>query len=99
MNHKMKNLKFPTSLLSFMLAGCLLAGCSQTVTPSPNIFQRAQGEKAARPSPSSFLGNDYSLLTPPAAGSDQQVMLRYTANINWSNYNAIIIAPVAFWAV
>jgi hypothetical protein len=99
MNHRKKNMKLPTSLLSFMLAGCLLAGCSQTVTPSPNIFQRAQGEKSARPPPSGFLGNDYSLLTPPAVGSDQQAMLRYTnANINWSNYNAIIIAPVTFWA-
>jgi Protein of unknown function (DUF3313) len=100
MNHKKKNMKLPTSLLSFMLAGWLLAGCSQTVTPSPNIFQRAQGETPARPPPSGFLGNDYSLLTPPAEGSDQQAMLRYTnANTNWSNYNAIIIAPVTFWAV
>jgi Protein of unknown function (DUF3313) len=100
MNHKKKNMKLPTSLLSFMWAGWLLAGCSQTVTPSPNIFQRAQGETPARPPPSGFLGNDYSLLTPPAEGSDQQAMLRYTnANTNWSNYNAIIIAPVTFWAV
>jgi hypothetical protein len=96
----MNHLKLPTSLLLLMLAGWLLAGCSQTITPSPNILQRAQGETPARPPPGGFLGNDYSLLTPPAAGSDQQAMLRYTnANINWSNYNAIMIAPVIFWAV
>ncbi len=100
MNHKKKNMKLPISLLLFMLAGWLLAGCAQTVTPSPNIFQRAQGKTPARPPPSGFLGNDYSLLTPPAKGSEQQAMLRYTnANINWSNYNAIIIVPVTFWAV
>jgi hypothetical protein len=100
MNNKKKSIKLPTIPLSFMLAGWLLAGCSQTVTPSPNIFQRAQGQTPARPPPSGFLGNDYSLLTPPAEGSDQQSMLRYTnANTNWSNYNAIIIAPVTFWAV
>jgi hypothetical protein len=82
-----------------MLAGWLLAGCSQTVTPSPTIFERAQGETPAPPPRSGFLGNNYSLLTPPADGSDQQVMLRYTnANINWSSYNAIIIVPVTFWA-
>jgi hypothetical protein len=100
MNHKKKNMKLPIGLLSFMLVGLLLAGCSQTVTPSPNIFQRTQGQTAAVPPPSGFLGNDYSLLTPLAEGSDQQVMLRYTnAHINWSNYNAIIITPVTFWAV
>ena len=69
------------------------------MAPSLNIFQRAQGEKLAPPPPSGFFGNDYSLLTPPAGGSDQQAMLRYSnANINWSSYNAIIIVPVTFWA-
>jgi hypothetical protein len=100
MNHKKKNMKLLTSLLAFMLAGWLLAGCSQTVTPSPNIFQRARGQTQAQPPPSGFFGNDYSLLAPPAAGSDQQAMLRYTnANIKWGNYDAIIITPVTFWAV
>ena len=100
MNHTKKNIKLATSLLSVMLAGWLLAGCSQTVAPSPNIFQRVQGETPAPPPTSDFFGNDHSLLTPPAKGSDQQEMLRYSnANINWSTYNAIIIAPVSFRAV
>jgi hypothetical protein len=99
MNHK-RNMKLATGLLSVMLAGWLLAGCSQTVAPSPNIFQRAQGEKPAPPPTSRFLGNDYSLLTPPIKGSDQKAMLRYVnPSVNWSSYNAIIIAPVTFWAV
>jgi Protein of unknown function (DUF3313) len=99
MNRKKDNMKQPVSLLSVMLAGLLLAGCSQTVAPSPSIFQRAQGEMPARPPPNSFLGKDYSLLAPPALGSDQQAMLRYrNPNVNWSSYNAIIIAPVTFWA-
>src|SRR6266852_2127144 len=100
MNHTKKNIKLATSLLSVMLAGWLLAGCSQTVAPSPNIFQRVQGETPAPPPTSDFFGNCHSLLTPPAKGSDQQEMLRYSnANINWSTYNAIIIAPVSFQAV
>jgi hypothetical protein len=86
MNRKKKNVKLPTILLSVMLAGSLLAGCAQTVAPSPNIFQRAQGVTPAPPPPSGLLGNDYS-------------MLRYSnANINWGSYNAIMIAPVTFWA-
>jgi len=81
------------------LAGWLLTSCSQTVAPSPNIFQRVHGETPAPPPPSGFLGKDYALLTPPIKGSDQQAMLRYSnANINWSSYNAIIIVPVTFWA-
>ena len=77
----------------------LIAGCAQTAAPAPNIIQRAQGETPAPPPPSGFLGNDYSLLSPPAEGSGQQAMLRYIApTVNWSSYNKIMIAPVTFWA-
>src|SRR5713101_7345370 len=99
MNHKSKNMKLATGLLSVALAGWLLAGCSQTAAPEPNIIQRVQGETPAPPPPSGFLGNDYSLLTPPAEGSDQQAMLRYiNPNVEWSSYSKIMIAPVTFWA-
>ena len=82
-----------------LLAGLLLAGCAQTVAPGPNIIQRAQGETPAPPPPTGFLGNDYSLLTPPTAGSDQNAALRYiNPNANWASYNKIMIAPVTFWA-
>jgi hypothetical protein len=98
MNRIKRNVKLPISLLSAILAGLLLAGCAQTVAPSPSIFQRAQGKTPVPPPPSGFFGNDYALLTPPAEGSGQQAMLQYTdTNINWGSYNAIIIAPVTFW--
>jgi hypothetical protein len=83
--HQVKNVKLLTILPWLILSGCLLAGCAETVAPSPNIFQRAQGKAPAPPPPNGFLGKDYSLLTPPspADGSDQQAMLRYSnANIN-----------------
>src|SRR5258707_6886220 len=97
MNHKSRNLKLASGLLSVILAGWLLSGCAQTVAPSPNIFQRAQGKTPTLTPPSGFLGNDYSLLRPTAEGSGQQAMLQYTdANINRGSYNAIIIAPVTF---
>src|SRR5713101_2530727 len=85
--------------ITFALLAGLMSACSQTAAPEPNIIQRVQGETPAPPPPSGFLGNDYSLLTPPAEGSDQQAMLRYiNPNVEWSSYSKIMIAPVTFWA-
>ncbi len=93
------NMKRAIGLLSVLLAGLLLVGCSQTAAPEPSIIQRATGEKEAAPAATGFLGNDYSLLTPPAEGGDQKAMLRYVnPNANWSSYNKIMIAPVTYWA-
>ena len=93
------NMKSAIGLLSVLLARSFLVGCSQTAAPEPSVIQRATGEKEAAPAPSGFLGNDYSLLTPPAEGGDQKAMLRYVnPNTNWSSYNKIMIAPVTFWA-
>jgi hypothetical protein len=94
-----KSIKLADGLLSVALAGWLLAGCSQTAAPQPNIIQRVQGDTPAPPAPSGFLGSDYSLMTPPAEGTDQKSMLRYVnPSVNWGSYNQIIIAPVTFWA-
>jgi hypothetical protein len=99
MDSKNKGMKVAANLMSLALAGALLAGCSQTAAPAPSIMQRVQGETPAPPPPTGFLGNDYSLMTPPAEGSDQQAMLRYlNPNVNWSSYNKIMVAPVTYWA-
>jgi hypothetical protein len=99
MNHKVKKARAATSVLAAIMAGLLLAGCSQTAAPAPNIVQRMEGETPAPPPPSGFLGNDYSLMKPPSAGSDQKAMLRYVnPNANWSTYTKIMIVPVTFWA-
>jgi hypothetical protein len=91
--------KFAIAITLALLVGLGLSACSQTAAPEPSIIQRAQGETPAPPPPSGFLGSDYSLLTPPAEGSDQKAMLRYVnPSANWSSYNAIMIAPVTFWA-
>lgn len=91
--------KLASGLVSAMLAGLLVAGCSQTAAPEPNIIQRAQGETPAPPPPSGFLGSDYSLMTPPPEGSGQKAMLVYTnMNANFTSYNKIMIAPVTYWA-
>jgi len=99
MNHISRTMKLATGLASVLLAGWLLAGCAQTVAPSPNIIERAQGETPAAPPPSGFLGSDYSLLQPGAPGSGQQAMLAYTnTTANLTSYSKIMIAPVTFWA-
>jgi len=99
MNQRNKHTKLAAGLTSVMLAGWLLAGCAQTVAPSPNIIQRVEGEKPAAPPPSGFLGNDYSLLQSGAPDSGQQAMLAYTnMNANFTQYSKIMIAPVTYWA-
>ena len=99
MNRDSRNSKLLMGLGAAMMAALLLSGCAQTVAPEPNIIQRASGETPAPPPPSGFLGNDYSLLTPPAAGSDQNAALRYiNPSANWASYNKIMIAPVTYWA-
>jgi hypothetical protein len=99
MTKERTNTKSAIGLSAVLLAGLLLVGCSQTAAPEPSVIQRATGEKEAAPAPSGFLGNDYSLLTPPAEGGDQKAMLRYVnPNTIWSSYNKIMIAPVTFWA-
>ncbi len=99
MSQKSLQLKIVIGTMSVLLAAVMLAGCAQTAAPEPNLIQRVQGQTPAPPPPTGFLGNDYSLLTPPAPGSDQKAMLRYVnPNVNWGNYNKIMIAPVTYWA-
>jgi len=86
-------------LASAALLTLLVAGCSETAAPEPNIIQRVEGEQATPPPPSGFLGSDYALLQPPASGSGQTAMLVYTnLSVTFSSYSKIIIAPVSFWA-
>lgn len=61
-----RDFKLDTGLMLALLAGFSLVGCSVTAAPEPSIIQRAHGEQPAPPPPTGFLGNDYSLLTPPA---------------------------------
>lgn len=99
MNRKSENIKAAVNLLFFLLAAFLVAGCSQTAAPEPNIVQRAQGEAPAPPAPNGFLGSDYSLMQPAGQGSDQQAMLRYiNPSASWSSYTQIMVVPVTFWA-
>ncbi|SRR6266851_1472516 len=99
MNREGRKMKLATGLLTILLGGLVVAGCSQTAAPEPSVIQRATGETVAPPQSNGFLGGDYSLLTPPEGGTDQKALLRYVnPSANWGSYNKIIIAPVTFWA-
>ena len=98
MFHRSKVAQVLTGLVTAPMLAALLAGCSQTAAPEPNIIQRAEGEKPAPPAPSGFLGSDYALLKPGAQGSGQQALLAYTnMTANFTSYNKVVIAPVTFW--
>jgi hypothetical protein len=69
-------------------------GCSETQQAQPNIIAKAQGAQNPVPQFSGFLG-DYSLLEP---GGEGQALYRYVApNVNWQQYNAVLVEPVTFW--
>src|SRR4051794_890137 len=76
MNSNTTFLKIAVAVASATFAGWLLAACSQTAAPEPNVIQRAQGENPAPPR-SGFLGSNYSLLQPAAPGTGQEAMLAY----------------------
>lgn len=70
-------------------------GCSTTEQQQPNIISKTQGAQNPVPQFSGFLG-DYSLLQP---GGEAPALYRYVApGVNWSQYNAVMINPVTFWA-
>src|ERR1700720_483717 len=89
----------PLGAFTAIMLAALVAGCSQTAAPAPNIVERARGETPAAPPPTGFLGSDYSLLQPGAAGSGQEAMLAYiNSSVSWGSYNKIMIEPVTYWA-
>lgn len=68
------------------------AGCSTTQAPGSPITQ----QNAPRPVPqfSGFLG-DYTKLQ---VGNENQAAYRYVnPSVNWTQYHAVMIAPVTFW--
>jgi hypothetical protein len=72
-----------------------VVGCSTTQQEQPNIIEKAQGVNNPVPQFSGFLG-DYSRLS---RGGEGQALYRYVApDVNWSQYNAVMIDPVTFWA-
>ncbi len=77
-----------------VLAICVVAsaGCSTTQAPQYGITQ-SEAPRAV-PQFSGFLG-DYTKLQ---VGSEKQAAYRYVnPSVNWTQYHAVMIAPVTFW--
>ncbi|HVN90215.1 MAG TPA: DUF3313 domain-containing protein [Candidatus Binataceae bacterium] len=82
-------------MVSAGLSALVLNGCSTTQQMQPDIISKAQGAQNPVPQFSGFLG-DYSLLSP---GGEGQALYRYVApDVNWQQYNSVMIDPVTFWA-
>jgi hypothetical protein len=91
--------KYVAEMALIMVMIVVIAGCSQSSQPQPDIIQRVEGQSATPPPPTGFLGSDYSLLKAGAPGSGQVAMLAYTnPGANFSSYNKVMISPVTFWA-
>jgi hypothetical protein len=50
-----------------------------------------------KPASSSFLGNDYALLTPGETAKGQAGLRYFNPAAQWRQYNKIMIEPVTFW--
>jgi hypothetical protein len=74
--------------------GLLMSGCAQTVESKPAVMQQVEGGQPA-PAISGFFGQDASLLQP-GTGS-QAAMVYSNPNVQWSQYNKILLQPVEFW--
>jgi hypothetical protein len=81
-----------TLLATAVLLSTLTVSCSQTVSEQPAIVKQVESGQSAA---SGFLGSDVSLLKPGEKG--QAAMVYINPNVQWSQYNKIMIEPVEFW--
>jgi Protein of unknown function (DUF3313) len=79
---------------AFVTAGVIF-GCSETSKPGPDVIQRIEGQSTVVPAATGFLGSDYSLLKPGLA--DQAALVYINPNVQWSQYDKIMLEPVEFW--
>jgi Protein of unknown function (DUF3313) len=79
---------------AFVMAGVIF-GCSETSKPGPDVIQRIEGQSTVVPAATGFLGSDYSLLKPGQA--DQAALVYINPNVQWSQYDKIMLEPVEFW--
>ena len=84
---------FLTLLAAAALLSMLTASCAKTVSEQPAVVKQVESGEA--PAATGFFGNDMSLLQPGKEG--QAAMVYINPNVQWSQYNKIMIEPVEFW--
>jgi hypothetical protein len=72
----------------------LVSGCSQTVESKPAVVAQAENGQTSA-ALTGFFGNNYSLLKPGEEG--QAAMVYVNPNVQWSQYDKIMLEPVEFW--
>ncbi|MHB8382453.1 MAG: DUF3313 domain-containing protein [Candidatus Binataceae bacterium] len=73
----------------------MLAGCTETTKPQPNIIQRLSGQTPQGSVPAGFFGADQSLLKP--GGENQAALIYVNPDAGWSRYDKVLLEPVQFW--
>ena len=86
------NQRTSLALLSAVALLSALAGCSQTVSEQSAVVKQVESGQSAA---SGFFGKDVSLLQPGQEG--QAAMVYINSNVQWSQYNKIMLEPVEFW--
>lgn len=76
------------------VVAALVAGCSQTVASAPPAVEQMQNGPAPAVV-SQFFGDNYSLLQP--GGEGKAAMVYINPNVQWTQYNKILLQPVEFW--
>ena len=71
-------------------------GCSTTVESQPEAAKAVESGGPLPPSVTSFFGPDASKLAPGPKGGAALVWIN--PNVQWANYNKILLDPVQFWA-
>jgi len=86
------NQRTSLALLTAVALLSALAGCSQTVSEQSAVVKQVESGQSAA---SGFFGKDVSLLQPGQEG--QAAMVYINSNVQWSQYNKIMLEPVEFW--
>ena len=88
----MKIVKFATIVAAMALLAGMTAGCAKTVSEQSAVQKQVEsGDSAAN----GFFGSDTSLLQPGQEG--QAAMVYINPNVQWSQYDKIMLEPVEFW--
>jgi hypothetical protein len=82
--------------LGALSALTLLPGCSTTVESQPTAVAAVESGGTLPPDITGFLGPDASKLAPGPQGGAALVYINH--DVQWSNYNSILLEPVQFWA-
>jgi Protein of unknown function (DUF3313) len=88
-----KETKIICLLTSTALLASLLFGCSKTVSEQAAVVEQVESGQVT--AASGFFGGNLSLLQPGAEG--QAAMVYVNPNVQWSQYNKIMLEPIEFW--